>query len=501
MKKALASVLAALSISAFAAWDRVASLQVADVAAQGEAAAKVGQMVGNPLAAASLAAALAGMPTVTFFGPAREKATMLVPFYLDMKAVAKNPQDAIDDMKVSVLYPVSISKEEFIKRHEGAVEKEGAVVVKGDLSGEDKDEEKTYVVFSKDGKWAGASDDPERAKLALADVKLAEKALKGEVVRLRVNPKAVKALAAAVKDVPGMTATNMEMINALKAFSLGLRVSDRGIDLNGSITFAEGTEYAKCGLKPLGADPLAFAGKGAFSATAEAEDCGNYGRMTDKKWADILALVKKHGGFDLSQFLARSKDGSAERYVFDIAAVIKTVTENPESFGKFDFEKFSADAEKLEETEKFTAKAPACANAGVIKGFESQWTVAERFAATVPEAAAKKPFYVTFGSISSVVKAIVPHLLALVPEEQRAAIKPVADTFAVETKTGIAAMMWRAKAEDPMRFMMRISADEIRGIGGIINAAMSMGALGGMGGGEDGDCGDEDGSDDGDDED
>ena len=42
MKKALASVLAALSISAFAAWDRVASLQVADVAAQGEAAAKVG---------------------------------------------------------------------------------------------------------------------------------------------------------------------------------------------------------------------------------------------------------------------------------------------------------------------------------------------------------------------------------------------------------------------------------------------------------------------------
>ena len=165
MKKALASVLAALSISAFAAWDRVASLQVADVAAQGEAAAKVGQMVGNPLAAASLAAALAGMPTVTFFGPAREKATMLVPFYLDMKAVAKNPQDAIDDMKVSVLYPVSISKEEFIKRHEGAVEKDGAVVVKGDLSGEDKDEEKTYVVFSKDGKWAGASDDPERMKM------------------------------------------------------------------------------------------------------------------------------------------------------------------------------------------------------------------------------------------------------------------------------------------------------------------------------------------------
>ena len=47
MKKAVASLLAALSISAFAAWDRVGSLQVADVAAQGEAAAKVGQMIGN----------------------------------------------------------------------------------------------------------------------------------------------------------------------------------------------------------------------------------------------------------------------------------------------------------------------------------------------------------------------------------------------------------------------------------------------------------------------
>ena len=103
MKKAVASLLAALSISAFAAWDRVGSLQVADVAAQGEAAAKVGQMIGNPFAAAALAAALADLPTVKFFGPSREKATVLVPLFLDAKEAAKNPADALDDLEYAVL--------------------------------------------------------------------------------------------------------------------------------------------------------------------------------------------------------------------------------------------------------------------------------------------------------------------------------------------------------------------------------------------------------------
>ena len=495
MKKAVASLLAALSISAFAAWDRVGSLQVADVAAQGEAAAKVGQMIGNPFAAAALAAALADLPTVKFFGPAREKATVLVPLFLDKKEAAKDPADALDDLEYAVLYPMSISKEEFLKRHEGAFETNGVVVVKGDLSGEDEDEEKTYVVFSKDGKWAGASDDVEQAKLALADVKVAEKPLKGEVARLRVGPKAVKAIVDALKaSSPEMTQENKAALEALKSFAVGLKVSDRGIDMNGSVTFAEGSEFAKVGLKPLGADPFAFADKGVCAAGVQAEDSGN-NYMTDKKWSELLAVLKKHG-VDISTFVARNKAGIAETYVLDIAALAKYVTENTEALSKVDSDKLVEEVGKIGESEKFAAKAPAYANAVSIKGFASQWKVGERFAATLPEAAGKKPFWVYFCSISSFIKAVAPHLLALVPEEQRAAMKPVVDTFAVETKTGIAGMMWRPKEGGSMRLTLRLSADEIRGVGGIVGAAMSFSsALNAAG------ASDADEDDDGDDED
>ena len=495
MKKAVASLLAALSISAFAAWDRVGSLQVADVAAQGEAAAKVGQMIGNPFAAAALAAALADLPTVKFFGPSREKATVLVPLFLDTKEAAKDPADALDDLEYAVLYPMSISKEEFLKRHEGAFETNGVVVVKGDLSGEDEDEEKTYVVFSKDGKWAGASDDVEQAKLALADVKVAEKPLKGEVARLRVGPKAVKAIVDAVKaSSPEMTPENKAALEALKSFAVGLKVSDRGIDMNGSVTFTEGSEFAKIGLKPLGADPFAFADKGVCAAGAQAEDSGN-NYMTDKKWSDLIAVLKKHG-VDISAFVARNKAGIAETYVLDIAALAKYVTENTEALSKVDSDKLVDEVGKIGESEKFAAKAPAYANAVSIKGFASQWKVGERFAATLPEAAGKKPFWVYFCSISSFIKAVAPHLLALVPEEQRTAMKPVVDTFAVETKTGIAGMAWRPKEGGSMRLTLRLSADEIRSVGGIVGAAMSFSSALNAGG-----AADAEEDDDGDDED
>ena len=496
MKKAVASLLAALSISAFAAWDRVGSLQVADVAAQGEAAAKVGQMIGNPFAAAALAAALADLPTVKFFGPAREKATVLVPLFLDTKEAAKDPADALDDLEYAVLYPMSISKEEFLKRHGGAFETNGVVVVKGDLSGEDEDEEKTYVVFSKDGKWAGASDDVEQAKLALADVKVAEKPLKGEVARLRVGPKAVKALVEAVKALAKeMSPEDKAALDALKSFAVGLKVSDRGIDMNGSVTFAEGSEFAKVGLKPLGADPFAFADKSVLAASVKAEDAGNNGITTDKRWNDLLAVVKKHG-IDLAKFISRGKTGIAEIYTFDIPAFVKYMTENMEALSKVDSDKLVEDVGKIGEGEKFAAKAPAYAGALSVKGFESQWKIGERFAATLPEAAGRKPFYVYFCSVSSILKAIAPHALAQVPEEQRAAMKPVVDTFAVETKTGIAGMMWRPKEGGSMRLTLRLSADEIRGVGGIIGAAMSFSSALNAGG-----AADAEEDDDGDDED
>ena len=88
MKKLVAAALAAVSLSAFAAWERIGALQVADVTVQGAAIAKIGIFMGNPLAAAGMAAMVADTPTLKFFGPVRDKTPMAYVVFLDGEASA-----------------------------------------------------------------------------------------------------------------------------------------------------------------------------------------------------------------------------------------------------------------------------------------------------------------------------------------------------------------------------------------------------------------------------
>ena len=487
MKRLLAAVLAAASVSAFAAWERVGSVQISDAKSQGEAAAKIGQLVGNPFAAAAIGASLADVPTVKFFGPAREGASTLLALYIDKDETVTDLEDAIDDIGYSVLYPVSLSKADFLKRHEGAVETNGVISVKGDFSGENLEDKTTFVVLSKDGKWAGAGSTVEQAKLAVKDIKLVEKPMKGEVARLRVAPTGIKAVVAALKAGKDVDAETISQIESVKSFSGGLKVSDKGVDVNVTASFTEGSEFAKCGLKPLGDDPFAFAGKDAIAAYARAEDAGNNIWEKDEKWNELVALIKKHG-IDLGRFLVRERKDAVLTYTFDLGAVFKFATEGAEEvFSKIDTDKFSAEFKELAKGKKFVAKGPASFDKVCMKGFEPQWTVSERFAATIPDAAAKKPFYASFSSISSVLKACVPHVLTLVPEEQREGMKPVIDAFAVEAKPGLAMIAWRPKEGDAMRFMFRVSADEIRTVGGVFTSATMFCGSDGEEDGSDGD--------------
>ena len=275
MKKLLSAFVVAASLSAFAAWERVGSLQVADMATQGDAVAKVGSFIGNPLAAAGMAAAIADSPLLKFFGPMRDKTPMSFKFFgpmrdktpmsfalfLDGEELAKDPTDALDSLEFAVLYPVSISKDEFVKRHPGAVVTNGVIAVKGDLFDEAESNDTTYVVFSDDGRWAGASDKVEQAKLALGEIAAATKSMDGDVARLRVDEKAFNAITAMAKAEKDVDAEIVTALESYKSVSVGLRVSDLGIDARAAIHFKEGSEGSKCGLKQLGQSPFAFAGK------------------------------------------------------------------------------------------------------------------------------------------------------------------------------------------------------------------------------------------------
>ena len=476
MKKLLSAFVVAASLSALAAWERVGSLQVADMATQGASVAKIGSFIGNPLAAAGMAAAIADSPLLKFFGPMRDKTPMSFALFLDGAALTKDPSDALDSLEFAVLYPVSISKDEFVKRHPGTCATNNVLVVKSDLFDEANSNKTTYVVFSEDGKWAGASDKVEQAKLALAEIPAATKSMDGDVARLRVDEKAFNAIIAMAKAEEGIDAETITALESYKSMSVGLRVSDLGIDTRAAIHFKDGSESSKCGLKQLGQNPFAFAGKDAIYADVQAEDAGSGNQLTEEGWAQAISLCKKHG-LDLLKFVSMGKSEKGFKLVFDVAALCKAAKEKDgAAFEKFDFEGFMKEAQGLKAAKKFTSKTPAYAFAGVVKGFVPQWPVAERFAATLPEAATKKPYAASFFSISSTLKAVAGEAVAFVPEEQRVMMKPVLDQLANETKGGCACMFWRQG--DVHRIFFRISADECRCLGSFAMAAMMFGMEG-----------------------
>ena len=493
MKSLLATVLAAVSISAFAAWDRLGSVQVADMTSVSTAVAKLGQMVGNPMVSAAAASGIADMSILKFFGPMRKNSSMTFTLLMDPAAFAKDVSEGLGQLEYAVLYPTTVSKAQFLKRHEGSYETNGVIVVKGDFDGDDLDTAKTYVVFSEDGKWAGASDNIEQCRLALKDIALSKKPMNGDIVRVSLKPAAFGYICRSMEKSGDMSKADLDSLKEVRSVMLGLKVSDLGIDIKGSMKFRDGSDFANIGRKSLADDALAFADKGAFSATAYAEGSGKSRDMTDEEWNAGVALCKKYG-IDVAKFLARTKAKDVSRYTFDMAALFKFITENEEGFGKIDFEKFFAELREIGSGGKGQVNGPAGACVFCVKGFESQWSVSERFAATLPEVSGKKPFAVSFMSMSSLLKALVPHALALVPEDQREMIGPALDAFVTESKCGIAAAYWREG--EAVKGLMRISADEIRGIGGMATGIMSMGIMGAFS--ADGDE-DEDGDEDGDD--
>ncbi len=475
MKTLIASVLAAVSMSAFAEWERIGAIKVADMSVLGEAVGKVGQMAGNPLVAAGVASAIADMSTLRFFGPMRPKCTMVFPIFLDSaKAAAEGADEAVE---FAVLYPVTLSKADFIRRHPGACETNGVVVVRGNLDGKDLDDEKTYVVFSKDGKWAGASDKVRQARLALGDIPLAKRTMGGDAVRLFAGSSAFKCLLDVVREDERYPLEIQPLLRSVDSAVVGLKVTDLGIDLTMRFKLVENSEYSNVGLKQLEPDPFAFAGNRGVFVCAYAEDSGRRG-VDDAKWKSLVDLCVRHG-IDISSFLLREGADGRVVYTIDIAAFIDYVSKNEKKFAKFDFEKFMDDMNKSAKGCDLSPKGPSGAMALAVKGHAAQCSVAERFALTLPGVAVKKPYSVGFISLSSLLKSSVPALLKDVPENQRATVVPMVSALVAEPKRGSASAYWRDGGE--VRGVIRVSSDEIRSLGTALSGIMSFGVLGALG--------------------
>ena len=519
MKKMIVAFAAIVSLAVSAAtWERAGSLQLADTTGLTTAVAKLGEISGNQMLGAMAAAYLSQLPTSEFFGPMRQGGSVAFALYLDMDAFAKagtGDEEALDDLdddavKYAVIYPMALPKDEFMKLHEGAVETNGLVRVKGLPVGDADDDDFTCVAFAEEGKWAVASEDPDMVALALKDLPSLVKTMDGDVVRYSATPKGFEALRNVVDMAAKMCEddddtinkedlkTAIDLVKGLNSLRVALRVGDAGVDFLGGYSVIEGTTLSKMGATTFSAGSLSEAGGDAvsFSKTSLAK------ANVEQQWNAVSGVLAKHK-IDTSSFI-KWQFAPATRLTVDLPALVSWAkAAETNGLDEVDFDEISDDlASALAGKCKCEpATAPeSCAIA--FAGFKPQFSAAGRFNATIPEAAGKQLVSASVLSLGGIVQAVLPSVLASLDAETRAMVAPMAALLPKEAKCGLASALWR-ESDGSFAGIMRISADEIKGIGASAGAIMAASMMnGGLGPSfDDDDDDDDDGDDDADDDD
>lgn len=478
MKKLIVSVVAALALVAGAAPEKIASVQITDVAGVVSAATKLGEFTGTAMLGAMAAAQLAQNPLAQFFGQGREGAATLVAVFQDgeLKGDLDNGSEVFS---IAFVYPVTRTKAQFLENFPEATETNGVIAVNGTgLLGE------SFVRFTADGKWAVASDRKELLPVALKEIATVAKPIGPRVARFRITAKGVDTMVklfdlaqdAGAKDGNASAEDLAQAKAAMKLVKdfygqvagamVDLSVTEKGLDFGFAAKPRAGSDLELIGKKTLGVDPLAFAGNEAYVAAAAAEDAG---QGSAAKQADALyALLAKYG-ID-TKWLAREKTPGCEKVTLDFdGAVAYFRGEGAAAFAKIDPQQFMKDFSAIGPKE-IEIKGPAYSGSFALKGEKFAKTASERFAAVLPEAAAKKPCVVEMVSLYALVRTLAPKLVAFMPEEQRPVLKPMIDTLPPAGDGGIAAACWLEKGL--ITGLARVSPDEVRGISAIANVGM-----------------------------
>ena len=477
MKKVIAAAVSAMAFASMAAVEEVAKVRFADATGLVSAAMKIGELSGNGMIGAAAAAQINDCEVFKFFGPARSGASIALSLVADGDKLAGGVEEWASSFGASVLYPIE-GKEQFLARQPGNVVTNGLVFVK-DASCSLFN--KTYFAFTPDGKWVAASDKPELAKSALALVADASKPMGSDVVKFTIGQKAMKnvlavldkaAAESAAKGEKLVSENDMDIIKGISSFSMAMRVSSAGIDFRAKVGAVKGSEFDKVGCKALAKDALAFAGDSAICAAAGAEGTSG-ANAKDLVDAFVAAMTKR--GIKLDFLGIKSVPGRVT-FDMDVPALVKYAQgEGSSAFGKIDPEElFSELRPVIEAATKATkpSAGPAFSTSFAVKGYKPKSSAAAVFAKTLPEVSGKPLYSAYASSLYSLFKAIVAQVVATLPAEAAGQVKPLVAALPEEGERGIAQACWRDG--DAHVAITRISADEIRGIGAAVNAAMGF---------------------------
>ena len=121
-------------------------------------------------------------------------------------------------------------------------------------------------------------------------------------------------------------------------------------------------------------------------------------------------------------------------------------------------------------TFKTVENAPVRKSLSVV-GSAVKTTPQARFARAMPEVAAKSLYCASVASLYAFVKAVAPTLVGLAKDGERAVLSPMLATLPSAVDGACASAVWREG--DEHGFMLRVSADEIRGLAALGNAVFA----------------------------
>lgn len=461
MKRSLLALVALLAFSANAAvsWEKVGGVQVVDTAGLMSAVMKLGEMSGNSMVGAMLAAKIMDLPCNGFFGPMRHGGSLYFPLYVDADKLAEadDTEDFGNAIEYAIVYPMALPKEEFLAMHHGAVETNGMLIVEGEMflpESEWDEDSQVYVAFSEDGKWAAASDRPEQVVQAVGDFALAARPMDGDVIRVEFSPRGVASFCKVLESQPKAK----ELLAGLDGIAVTLRIGDAGLDLHGFARTVDGSLLSKFGAVSLPEDPFAFVDGEAVSAVANSfEDQSD---VAD----DIRRILDafKSNGLDVAQFLSFAESDGVCRIVLDVPAAIGYISNPSNNLDKVDFEKIGDMLD--DDSEQFDLKPATRANSLSLsfKGFKPKYSTSQRFASVMPELNGRPLCYAATCSLCAVIQATLQTACPVMDPRQYGEIAPLVALSPKECVGGCATAYWRDGQN--VCFLWRVSGDELRSI-------------------------------------
>jgi hypothetical protein len=469
MKK-LSLLVAAMFVSALslAEVEKVITVKVGGREQLIRTANKLGEFVGYPLGAIA-SMALMDESVSEELGDIRDDAPITGIIYLDS---AKQGEDDEENLQVALVVPTAVDKAQFIAKQFKHRERDGVIKFI-----ESEGDEPKYVVFSEDEKWLAMAETRELALLAATDIPYASADMAGDVARMEIAPAGVRHIEASMErecdeKMDSELDEALDHIKAIERMEVAVRLNDLGLDLHGAMRLKPDTELDRMSRATIeGGDVFVFAPQGAVAAFATTVDEGAY-RELESIVAETIAILERNQ-VDLSWLKRESADG---KYLVEVdAAKLVAYLQNEEALAALDQEKIQAELEPLAariEAVKGGDQYSSRALAISFKDRPASQSPAEKFARVLPEAQGKPLNFASVYSLYAIVRAVSPEVLKIAPEEQKPMIKAAMLSFADNENGAFAAAAWREEAD--YRFVLRVSADELRAVSSVVTACIGV---------------------------